>query len=90
MKQYNIVFRNDMGHLVIDNFENIPINIREFAYKAIENKINYATDNSNLGVRYFILRSGLNTTWTYIINNEKIIFDYSKLNKYDSKNMRYI
>lgn len=90
MKEYTIVFSNDMGHLEIHNSNNIPINIREFAHKVIENKINYATDNSKLGLRFFILKSGLNTTWTYIFNNQKITIDYSQLDKYNYKTMRYI
>jgi len=49
MPNYKITFYNDMGHLLIKNYGNIPENIRNFAYKVIENKINYATDNNILG-----------------------------------------
>ncbi len=90
MEQYTIFFYNDMGHLMIDDYSNIPSNIRNFAYHKINNKILYATDNNNLGCRYYILIHGLNHNWTYNYNDIQITIDYSKLDKFDSNTMIYV
>ncbi len=90
MPNYKITFYNDMGHLLIENYNNIPENIRNFAYKVIENKINYATDNNKHGCRFYILKVGLEPTWTYSFNNCEITIDYSQLSKFNPSTMIYI
>jgi len=87
---YTIQFYNDMGHLMIDNLNNIPKNIRTFAFEKIKNKINYAKDNKNLGCQFYILRAGLDNSWTYNFANTSVTLDFSKLDKFDSKTMIYI
>lgn len=89
MKSYTIIFYNDMGHLMIHDFDNIPETIRNFAYKLVQNKIDYATDNNNLGCRFYILKHVLNDKWSYNYNNVQINMDYSKLDKFDSSRMIY-
>lgn len=89
MKSYTIIFYNDMGHLMIHDFDNIPETIRNFAYKLVQNKIDYATDNNNLGCRFYILKPVLNDKWSYNYNNVQINMDYSKLDKFDSSRMIY-
>jgi hypothetical protein len=90
MEQYNIIFYNDMGHLMIEKLFDLPTNITTFAYNVIRNKINYATDKNNNGCRFYILKNGLNDKWSYIYNNVQINIDYSKLDKFYSNSMIYI
>jgi len=87
MKEYTLFFHNDMEHLLIEDYETLPNNITQFAYNKIQNKLLYATDNSNVGCRFFILLPGMNPRWTYYLDNISITLDYSKLDKYDSRNM---
>lgn len=86
----NIKFYNDMGHLLIENEKNIPQEIISWAHQKIKNKINYATDKNNLGCRFYILRAGLDSKWTYNFQGKTIILDFSQLDKFDSKTMYYI
>ncbi len=90
MKEYNIIFYNNMGNLLINNYDNLPTFVTEFAYKIINNKIIYATDKQNLGCVFYILKPELLNKWSYNINNIKINIDYSKLDKFDFNNMKYI
>lgn len=87
--KYRIVFNNDMGHLMIKSYDLFPDQIRKFAYEKIKNKINYATDNNNLGCRFYILKNGLNNTWDYKFNDVIITLDYSQLDKYNPKTMKW-
>jgi len=90
MEKIEIIFFNDMGHLMMFNYSNIPKNIRDFAYNKIQNKIVCATDTKNLGTRFYILKNGLNDKWVYNYDNIQITLDYSRLNKFDSSTMIYI
>jgi hypothetical protein len=87
--KYKIVFDNDMGHLMIKSYDLFPEQIRNFAYEKIKNKINYATDNKNLGCQFYILKNGLNNTWDYNFNNATITLDYSQLDKFNPKTMKW-
>lgn len=87
---FTIKFHNDMGHLMIDNYSNIPDNIRNFAFEKIKNKINYATDNINKRCRFYILRAGLDNKWTYDFGKTSVILDFSQLDKFNPKTMIYI
>jgi hypothetical protein len=89
MEHYTIIFYNDMGHLMIRDFFNIPKTIRDFAYEVVRNKIDYATDNNNLGCSFYILKPRLNDKWSYNYNNVQLTIDYSKLDKFDSSRMIY-
>lgn len=88
MEYYTIIFYNDMGHLMVRDSCNIPKTITDFAYKVVQNKINYASDN-NLGCSFYILKPGLNDKWSYNYDNIQITIDYSKLDKFDSRRMIY-
>lgn len=100
--KYRIVFYNDMGHLMIKSYNLFPEQIRNFAYEKIKNKINYATDNDNLGCQFYILKNNLNNTWEvclpeqtnslcedYKFNNSIITLDYSQLDKFNPKTMKW-
>ena len=88
MSSYTISFYNDMGHLLTKpEYSKLPSEIYRFACEKIRNKLDYATDTSNLGCRFYILKSGLSNRWTY---SNGITIDYSQLDKYDSKTMRYV
>ena len=87
---WTIRFYNDMGHLLIDDFDKIPDQVRKFALDKISNKINHAKDNKNLGCRFYILRSGLDLQWTYNLPTGKITLDFSQLDKFDPTTMIYV
>ena len=87
--KYRIVFDNDMGHLMIKSYDLFPEQIRKFAYDKIKNKINYASDNDNLGCQFYILKNGLNNTWDYKFNNVIITLVYSQLDKFNPKTMKW-
>lgn len=90
LQEYHIQFHNDMGHLMIADFFNIPENIRAFAYNKIKNKILYAKDNARLGCRFYILKNGLNDIWSYNFNDCKITIYYDKLDKFEPNSMVYV
>ena len=73
MTIYNIEFYNDMGHLVTKpEYDKIPKHIRDFAYSKAKMYLNIATDNSNLGCAFYILKNGLNKSWTYYTYNDVV------------------
>ena len=85
MTLYNIIVRNDMGHLCVSSKDCVlPEHINSFVYKKIKNKINLATDKKNMGCLFFILKKGLNDTWTYHVGNDTIIVNY-ELDNFDPK-----
>lgn len=90
MKEYNIVYYNDMGHLMIENYNILPPFVKDFVYEIIKNKILYATDKKGLGCMFYILKPELLTEWTYNINDTKINVNYGKLDKFNAIDMKYI
>jgi len=91
MNYYKITFYNDMGHLMIfPSINQLPEDIFNFAYQKSKNKIFTATDKSNLGACYYILKYKLNSEWTYNYKNNIITLDYSKLDKFDDTRMKLI
>uniref|UniRef100_A0A6C0EBQ7 Uncharacterized protein n=1 Tax=viral metagenome TaxID=1070528 RepID=A0A6C0EBQ7_9ZZZZ len=72
------------------SYEDIPRDIYDFAIEKSKNKMIYATDKSNLGARYYILRPELLKKWTYKYKNNLITIDYSKLDVFNSKSMKII
>jgi len=67
---YTVTFENDMGHLVIGE-KDLPREIVSFCYEKIANKYVLATDNKHIGARYYILKPGLASKWTYTYNGNQ-------------------
>ncbi len=88
MNSYIVFFSNNNGHLI--SLNKVPEHVWTFAYNKAMNKLDYATDNTNLGYRYIILRHGLNDRWTYILPDMTITLDYIHLDKFDSIRMNYL
>jgi len=72
---YNLSCYNDMGHLMLSPY-NIPSEISKFIYSKFNLYLNYATDNSNLGCRFYILKPGLSKKWTYYYGPHTINLTY--------------
>lgn len=86
MSTYNISPYNDMGHLMLKPLTvRIPNHICKFVYAVIKNKIITTTDIQGHGACYYILKPGLEPSWTYTLGEDTIVIDYSKLDKYDPK-----
>ena len=89
MTLYNIIVTNDMGHLrVFSKGSMAPEHIISFVNYKIKNKINCATDNESIGCMFFILKRGLDDTWTYHVGNDTIIVKY-QLHNFNPKKMIY-
>lgn len=55
MVYYEIRLYNDMDHLLTSpEYSKIPNHIYKFVHEKAKMYLNYATDNSNLGIRYYI------------------------------------
>lgn len=86
---YTVKFYNDMGHLLIDNYDNIPQHISSFAYSKVKTYINYATDKGGRGCRFYVLKAGLSPKYTYYIGNDTVEIDWSDC-KYNGNTMMYL
>jgi hypothetical protein len=79
-----------MGHLMTTPaYSELPINVRQFAYKMIENKIRIATDTVGRGCQFYILKDGLLNEWTYNYYGTTVVIDYSRLDKFNPAMMRF-
>ena len=87
---HNIILFNDMGHLQTDpGIMTIPKHILDFVFEKVKLYVYYATDNDNLGCRFYVLKDGLNKEWTYYLNNDVVNITYN-LNTFDNETMRRI
>ena len=90
MPSYLISFHNDMGHLLTTpEYSQLPRNIYNFAMEKKNNKLLNATDNMNLGCRFYILKPGLLNKWTYYLNGDSIELDYSQLDNFNPDTMHF-
>lgn len=83
---YNLTYYNDMGHLMLSPY-NIPLDIHEFVRSKFKLYIDIATDNQNLGCRFYILKPGLSKKWTYYYGPHVINLTYN-LDTFDPKTMK--
>lgn len=89
MPEYTVQLFNDMGHLLTEPYYgNIPNDIFDFVCTKSRNKINYATDLSNHGLRFYILKEGLQKKWTYKVGDDTITIDYTRLETFNEKSMK--
>lgn len=84
---YEILFKNDMGHLVVENADIMPYNIIKFAYDFIKNKIYIATDNTGYGCRFYILRDGSNNNFNLTLGEYFFNINLKKLDQFDPCSM---
>lgn len=89
MPEYSITVYNDMGHLLIKEWDNIPRHIRDFVYAKANIYLKNATDNSNLGCAFYILKDGLQTRWRYTYGRD-IINIFWNVDIFDSNTMKYV
>lgn len=91
MSIYIISFYNDMGHLLTQPpYHKLPKDIFKLAMEKVQENIILATDKNRLIAQYYILKNGKNNKSVYSYNNNKIILDYTQLDKFDSNKMVYI
>jgi hypothetical protein len=88
MVNYNIIFHNDMGHLMIHNFERIPRHITDFAYSKSQQYLFCATDKEGLGCMFYILKPNMKKRWTYIYNNDNVTITYDVDTEIDLRHMK--
>lgn len=86
---YKIKFYNDMGHLLIDNYDNLPRHIIDFAYSKVKLYINHATDLDGLYCRFYCLKPGLQQKYTYYIGQDSVEIDWSDC-KFNPNTMRLL
>ena len=89
MAEYNITVYNDMGHLLLSNWNSIPKHISDFVYAKAKIYLLNATDNANLGCAFYILRDGLQNRWTYS-NGRDIIKVFWNVDTFNPKTMKWI
>lgn len=87
---YKVKFYNDMGHLMIENYDNMPQSIRDFAYEKAKQYLNYATDTSGMGCRFYVLKRGLSDKWTYNYGRYSVEIDWSDCITFNTNTMRYV
>lgn len=87
MSIYNIRFYNDMGHLRISKSGEIPDHINKFIYSKASMYLYNATDRTNLGCRFYILKPEFKKYWTYYHNNDIINIIYD-VDLFDSNRMK--
>ena len=90
MTIYNITLYNDMGQLLTSpEYSVLPRDISDFVYTKAKMYLNYATDTSGLGCRFYILKPELNKNWSYFYNGNTINIVYDT-DTFNSNTMRYI
>lgn len=87
MQKYTVKVINDMGHLSLSDIFSLPDSVFKFALEKLKNKLLVATDNKNMGYRFYILMPGLNDRWTYHLGDKLVTIDYSHLDKYNPREM---
>ena len=87
MQKYTVKVINDMGHLSLSDIFSLPDSVFKFALEKLKNKLLVATDNKNMGYRFYILMHGLNDRWTYNLGDKLVTIDYSHLDKYNPREM---
>lgn len=85
---YNVELYTDMGNLM-NTPQNLPKHIHDFVYNKAKQYLNYATDNDGLGCRFYILKPGVQTTWTYNYGSDTIKITYN-VNTFNAKTMKML
>lgn len=88
---YTVTITNDMGHLMWTP-ATYPPAIRKFISSKILMYVDMATDTSNLGCRFYILKPGLASSYTYCPPNspQDIVTIHYRLDTFHPATMRFI
>jgi hypothetical protein len=78
-----------MGHLLIDNYNNIPEHIRNFAYSKVKLYINHATDLGGHNCMFYCLKPGLQEKYTYYCGQDSVEINWSDC-KFMANKMRLL
>ena len=77
-----------MGHLeTFPRLSELPDHIRNCVSEKKKLYLAYATDLSGLGNRFYILKSGLQPTWTYVCGSDTVKITFN-VDKFDPWYMR--
>jgi hypothetical protein len=78
---YNAEFYDDMGHLMIKNYNKFPNHIKEYLTKYIEKKYIITkykdTRDGKYQIRYYELIDGCNKIHTYFYGNDTITIKFN-------------
>jgi hypothetical protein len=88
MQHYDVEVFNDMGHLnMIPG--TLPMHILEFILAKSLLYLRRATDTDGLGCTFYILKEGLQPTWTYFLGETQVTI-YWNVNTFNEKTMKWI
>jgi uncharacterized lipoprotein YehR (DUF1307 family) len=90
MPEYYISVFNDMGHIMTKPCINkLPDHITKFVFNKVLRYLEIATDNKNLGCRFYILKNGLQKKWTYNYRDDIITINWD-VNTFNQEHMQWI
>jgi uncharacterized lipoprotein YehR (DUF1307 family) len=90
MPEYYISVFNDMGHIMTEpHMDKLPVHINKFVFDRVLRYLQMATDNKDLGCRFYILQNGLQKKWTYNYRDDIITINWN-VNTFNQDNMRWI
>jgi hypothetical protein len=77
MSIYSITVYNDMGHLVMSDFNKTSDDIQKFIYRQAYYDLYEATDNENRGCLFHILKDGKEKESLYEFKDNLILITYN-------------
>ena len=90
MPHYTVSVFNDMGHIMTEPWiDKIPNHISKYILNKCLIYLKIATDTSDLGCRFYILREGFQKKWIYNLGEDTIEINWD-VNTFDPKDMRWI
>lgn len=90
MPEYYVSVFNDMGHIMTEpKMDKLPVHIYKFVFDRVLRYLQMATDNKDLGCRFYILKNGLEKKWTYNYRDDIITINWN-VDTFNQENMRWI
>jgi hypothetical protein len=88
---YSVDIYNDMGNLIVESTTDtvLPREITAFAYEKAASDLRDATDTDNLGCRFYVVRDGVDKTWTAQIGDISITGTYDVV-EFNPERMRWV
>jgi hypothetical protein len=89
---YSVDIYTDMGHLIVESTTDtvLPKEITAFAYEKAASDLRRATDTDNLGCRFYVVRDGVDKTWTAQIGDISITGTYNVGLGFNPERMRWV
>jgi uncharacterized protein YutD len=88
---YKVTVYNDMGHLMTHSYyDEIPTEIIELIGIKTRQHLDYATDLTNYGCTFYILKDWVKNDWTYTIDAQTTLTLHYNVDTFNPSTMRML